>query len=97
MKRTSSSSFLVKSGEPSVASIAERRCSLAAVAVKFRKKCLTPFIFSSLVSDAAFRSNLKGVAVVTSRGEDRATEAPHRGDRRPLVRAGRGCCRNGGK
>jgi hypothetical protein len=47
MKRTSSISFLVKSGDPPFASIAERRCSLTAVAVKSRRKCLMPFIYSS--------------------------------------------------
>ena len=40
----SSSSFAVKSGEPPVSSICERRCSFTALAVKFRRKCLAPFI-----------------------------------------------------
>jgi hypothetical protein len=48
MKRTNSISFSVKSGEPPVASICERRCSLTADAVKSRRKCLMPFIGSSL-------------------------------------------------
>jgi hypothetical protein len=37
---------MVKSGEPPVASISDRRCSLTAVAEKFRMKCLMPFHLS---------------------------------------------------
>jgi hypothetical protein len=44
MKRTSSISFLVKSGELALSSICERRCSLTALAVKSRRKCLMPFM-----------------------------------------------------